>query len=112
MCCSPGWLIRFASICGECFGSTRRYLELTGSAHSGRDDTIRSIVSRLMAVEEESENALAEEFAATATADGRPVHTVQDASRDEAENYNDPKWVPDPVDAPVGELCGTSPTAR
>lgn len=46
----------------------------------------------------EEENALAAEFAAS---DAQPV---QDA-RDEAENYNETKWVPDPVDAPPGEWC-------
>lgn len=45
----------------------------------------------------EEENALAEEFAAS---DARPVQDAKDA----AENFNDPKWVPDPVDAPPGEF--------
>lgn len=31
--------------------------------------------------------------------DAKPVSD----SREEAENYNDPKWVPDPTDAPLGE---------
>lgn len=44
----------------------------------------------------EEESALATEFAAS---DAKPV---QDA-RDEAENFNDPKWNPDPIDAPPGE---------
>lgn len=47
----------------------------------------------------EEESALATEFAAS---DAKPV---QDA-RDEAENFNDPKWNPDPIDAPPGEPCG------
>lgn len=46
----------------------------------------------------EEENALAEEFAAS---DAKPVQDAKDA----AENYNDPKWVPDPVDAPPGEFA-------
>ncbi|KAK4057900.1 hypothetical protein OIO90_001119 [Microbotryomycetes sp. JL221] len=62
---------------------TRKYLR-------SRDDTIRCIVSRLM----EEESALAAELKA---ADAKPLH---DAGH-EAENYNDPKWTPDPVDAPA-----------
>jgi anaphase-promoting complex subunit 2 len=29
---------------------------------------------------------------------------VQD-SKDAAEDYNDPKWMPDPIDAPIGTSC-------
>lgn len=29
-------------------------------------------------------------------------------SRDEAENFNDPKWTPDPVDAPPSEYPSSS----
>lgn len=56
-----------------------------------RDDTIRCIVSSLI----EEGNELVEELAAS---DAKPVHD----SKDEAENFNDPKWVPDPIDAPAG----------
>ncbi|KAK4055575.1 hypothetical protein OIV83_000121 [Microbotryomycetes sp. JL201] len=62
---------------------TRAYLR-------SREDTIRCIVSRLM----EEESALAAELKA---ANAKPLH---DAGH-EAENYNDPKWTPDPVDAPA-----------
>lgn len=58
-----------------------------------REDTIRCIVSRLM----EEESVLAKELNAF---DAKPVH---DASH-EAENFNDPRWTPDPIDAPPGEL--------
>jgi anaphase-promoting complex subunit 2 len=56
-----------------------------------REDTIRCIVSSLI----EEGNELVEELAAS---DAKQVHD----SKDEAENYNDPKWTPDPVDAPPG----------
>lgn len=72
--------------------TTEQLTSLSTLLHRSRDDTIRCIVSRLM----EEENALAEEFAAS---DARPVQDAKDA----AENFNDPKWVPDPVDAPPGE---------
>ncbi|SCV70983.1 BQ2448_3745 [Microbotryum intermedium] len=55
-----------------------------------REDTIRCIVSSLI----EEGNELVKELAAS---DAKPV---QDA-KDEAENYNDPKWTPDPIDAPA-----------
>ncbi|KAL8292852.1 hypothetical protein RQP46_000546 [Phenoliferia psychrophenolica] len=55
-----------------------------------REDTIRCIVTSLI----EEGNELVAELVAT---DARPL---QDA-RDEAENFNDPKWTPDPIDAPL-----------
>ncbi|BGP47200.1 hypothetical protein JCM10450v2_003052 [Rhodotorula kratochvilovae] len=61
----------------------RRYLR-------ARKDTIRCIVSSLI----EAGNPLFEELASS------DARLVSDA-RDEAENYNDPKWTPDPVDAPA-----------
>ncbi|GAA6046446.1 hypothetical protein JCM3770_004928 [Rhodotorula araucariae] len=61
----------------------RRYLR-------ARKDTIRCIVSSLI----EAGNPLFEELASS------DARLVSDA-RDEAENYNDPKWAPDPVDAPA-----------
>ncbi|KAM0747435.1 hypothetical protein T439DRAFT_359225 [Meredithblackwellia eburnea MCA 4105] len=54
-----------------------------------REDTIRCIVSSMI----EEGNELVAELAAT---DARPLHDA----RDEAESFNDPKWTPDPVDAP------------
>ena len=59
--------------------------------HRSREDTIRCIVSSLI----EDGNELIKELAAS---DAKPV---QDA-RDDAENYNDPKWAPEPIDAPAG----------
>ncbi|PRQ75028.1 Cullin homology [Rhodotorula toruloides] len=55
-----------------------------------RSDTIRCIVSSLI----EEGNPLFEELVST------DAKLVSD-SRDEAESYNDPKWTPDPVDAPA-----------
>lgn len=55
-----------------------------------REDTIRCIVLSLI---EEGNELVAE----LASSDAR---LVQD-SKDEAENFNDPKWTPDPVDAPL-----------
>jgi anaphase-promoting complex subunit 2 len=43
----------------------------------------------------EEGNELVAELAAS------DARLVSDA-KDEAENYNDPKWTPDPVDAPPG----------
>ncbi|KAI5480345.1 anaphase-promoting complex subunit 2 [Pseudohyphozyma bogoriensis] len=54
-----------------------------------REDTIRCIVSSLI----EEGNELVAELAAS------DAKVVRD-SKDEAENFNDPKWTPDPVDAP------------
>lgn len=39
-----------------------------------------------------------------AASDAKPVHD----SRDEAENFSDAKWVPDPIDAPAGEIFSLS----
>ncbi|SCZ98465.1 BZ3500_MvSof-1268-A1-R1_Chr7-1g09159 [Microbotryum saponariae] len=55
-----------------------------------REDTIRCIVSSLI----EEGNELVKELAISG------AKPVQDA-KDEAENYNDPKWTPDPIDAPA-----------
>ncbi|BGP54769.1 hypothetical protein JCM8202_003277 [Rhodotorula sphaerocarpa] len=55
----------------------------------GRSDTIRCVVSSLI----EDGNPL---FVELRNSDAKLVSD----SRDEAENYNDPKWTPDPVDAP------------
>ncbi|BGP23807.1 anaphase-promoting complex subunit 2 [Rhodotorula toruloides] len=55
-----------------------------------RSDTTRCIVSYLI----EDGNPLFEELVST------DAKLVSD-SRDEAESYNDPKWTPDPVDAPA-----------
>lgn len=57
----------------------------------GREDTIRCIVSSLT----EEGSQLVKELAATT--DAPQVHDAQD----EAEDYNDPKWTPDPIDATV-----------
>ncbi|GAA5869819.1 hypothetical protein JCM3774_000505 [Rhodotorula dairenensis] len=54
-----------------------------------RTDTIRCIVASLI----EEGNPLFVELSSS------EAKLVSD-SRDEAENYNDPKWTPDPVDAP------------
>ena len=64
-----------------------------GTSLRSREDTIRCIVTSLI----EEGNELVAELVAT---DARPL---QDA-RDEAENFNDPKWTPDPIDAPLGPL--------
>ncbi|BGP31162.1 hypothetical protein JCM10296v2_002926 [Rhodotorula toruloides] len=55
-----------------------------------RPDTIRCVVSSLI----DEGTALFEELVST------DAKLVSD-SRDEAESYNDPKWTPDPVDAPA-----------
>ncbi|GJN89751.1 hypothetical protein Rhopal_002740-T1 [Rhodotorula paludigena] len=55
-----------------------------------RKDTIRCIVSSLI----EEGNPLFDELVSG------DAKLVSDA-RDEAENFNDPKWTPDPVDAPA-----------
>lgn len=55
-----------------------------------REDTIRCIV--LSMIEEGSE--LVDELAVT---EARAVHD----QRDEAENFNDTQWTPDPIDAPA-----------
>ncbi|GAA5855220.1 hypothetical protein JCM5353_005046 [Sporobolomyces roseus] len=70
----------------------RRYLR-------GRKDTIRCIVSSLI----EEGNPLFQELtmsdAKFVSGSGVGVTSSQD-SKEEAENYTDQKWMPDPVDAP------------
>lgn len=63
-----------------------------------RTDTIRCIVASLI----EEGNPL---FVELSSSDAKLVSD----SRDEAENYNDPKWTPDPVDAPPSELSLSMP---
>lgn len=76
-----------------CYGqlpTAARVVSLTRPiARRGRSDTIRCVVSSLI----EDGNPL---FVELRNSDAKLVSD----SRDEAENYNDPKWTPDPVDAP------------
>lgn len=60
--------------------------------HRSRDDTIRCVVALLT----DKESDLFEELSVKIDAP-----QVQD-SKDAAEDYNDPKWMPDPTDAPIG----------
>lgn len=71
----------------------RKTFLIVGFRRRAREDTVRCIVSSLI----EEGNELVEELAAS---DAKPVHDP----RGEAENFNDPKWTPDPVDAPAGEF--------
>lgn len=66
---------------------------------SSRTDTIRCIVASLI----EEGNPL---FVELSSSDAKLVSD----SRDEAENFNDPKWTPDPVDAPPSEHLSSSRT--
>lgn len=66
-----------------------------------REDTIKCIVSSLT----EEGNELVEELSPVTgdeSARYRQSMQVRDGG-DEAETYNDPKWMPDPIDAPVGQ---------
>ncbi|GAA5823647.1 hypothetical protein JCM11251_000710 [Rhodosporidiobolus azoricus] len=79
-------------------GEVRAYLR-------SRKDTIHHIISSLLSPTSTLFSELVSSTATSSTSDQKSSKSpasllLQSEGRDEAENYGDPKWVPEPVEAP------------